>query len=213
MKKFLIALLMMAVVLVGVFADATSTGNASLIITTHINAIEPTFRLAAGTVYDDLGGAAGTLDNAYVITTDALLAGDVPVTFNVNQISRSKSVKTYTLSATATDLVLYKYQLPNGSWQNVSGEGGVAHPATEAEKKFEVDATTVNTFAEGDLDSAKATYGGDGSALTITYKGNAQPATEAAPVTVASFTCTWEQNEDAVTGDYQATVTLTIAST
>ena len=212
MKKFLIALLMMAVVFAGVFA-ATSTGNASLVITTHINAEEPTFRLATDQKYDDLGGDAGTLANAHVITTDALLTADQTVTFLVKQISKSKSFKTYTLSATATDLVLYRYQLPNGSWQNVSGEGGVAHPATDAEKKFVVDATTVNTFANGDLAETKATYGGSSSALTITYLGNAQPATEAAPVTVASFTCTWGDNADAVTGDYQATVTLTIAST
>lgn len=209
MKKFFIAILMMAVVLTGIFA-ATSTGDASLIITTHINAIEPTFRLATDQVYDDLGGDAGTLANAHVITTDALLTADQTVTFLVNQISRSKSVKTYTLSATATDLVLYKYKNAAGADVLVSD---TAHPATDAEKKFEVDATTVNTFANGDLASAKATYGGSSSALTITYKGNAQPATEAAPVTVASFTCTWGDNEDAVTGDYQATVTLTIAST
>lgn len=211
MKKFLIALLMMAVVLVGVFADATSTGDATLVITTKINGIEPTFRLAAGTVYDDLGGDAGTLANAYVITTDELLNANQTVTFNVNQISKSRSVKTYTLSATATDLVLYQYP-------NAAGTGVVAvtttapHPADEQYKKFTVNSTTVNTFANGSLAAAKATYGGDATAKTITYLGNAQPATTDAPVTVATFTCTWKKNEDAVSGDYQATVTLTIAS-
>ncbi len=210
MKKFLIALLMMAVVLVGVFADATSTGDASLIITTHINAIEPTFRLAAGTVYDDLGGAAGTLDNAYVITTDELLNANQTVTFNVNQISKSRSVKTYTLSATATDLVLYQY--PNAAGTGVVAVTTTAHPADEQYKKFTVNSKTVNTFADGSLAAAKATYGGDATAKTITYLGNAQPATTDAPVTVATFTCTWNKNEDAVSGDYQATVTLTIAS-
>ena len=209
MKKFLITLLMMAVVLVGVFA-ATSTGDATLIVTTKINALEPTFRLATDQVFDDLGGDAGTLSNAHVITADALLAGDESVTFFVKQISMSRSVKTYTLSATATDLVLYKYKNPSGGDVLVSA---TPHPATDAEKKFEVDATTVNTFANGDLADAKATYGGTTSSKTITYKGNAQQATEVAPVTVASFICTWGQNENAVTGDYQATITLTIAST
>lgn len=209
MKKFFIAILMMAVVLTGIFA-ATSTGDASLIITTHINAIEPTFRLATDQVFDDLGGDAGTLANAHVITTDELLTADQTVTFLVKQISRSKSVKTYTLSATATDLVLYKYKNAAGADVLVAN---TPHPADEADKKFVVDHTTVETFANGDLAAAKATYGGTASALTITYLGNAQPATEAAPVTVASFTCTWGDNADAVTGDYQATVTLTIAST
>lgn len=209
MKRILIALLMMAVVFCGVFA-ATSTGDASLIVTTKINATEPTFRLATDQVYDDLGGDAGTLANAHVITADALLVGDESVTFLVKQISMSRSVKTYTLSATATDLVLYQYKNPSGVDVLVSA---TPHPATDAEKKFVVDATTVNTFANGDLTSAKATYGGTTSAKTITYKGNAQQATEGAPVTVASFECTWGQNENAVTGDYQATITLTIAST
>ena len=209
MKKFLIALLMMAVVLVGVFA-ATSTGDATLVITTKINGIEPTFRLAAGSVYDDLGGDAGTLANAYVITTDDLLDANQTVTFNVNQISKSRSVKTYTLSATATDLVLYQY--PNAAGNGVVAVTTTAHPADEQYKKFTVGSTTVNTFASGDLAAAKATYGGNATAKTITYLGNAQPATADAPVTVATFTCTWNKNEDAVSGDYQATVTLTIAS-
>ena len=211
MKKFLACLLVFVFVVAGIFADAaTSTGNASLVVTTHINAIEPTFRLATDQVSDDLGGDGGTLANAHVITTDALLTADQTVTFLVNQISRSKSVKTYTLSATATDLVLYKYK--NAANEDVL-VSATPHPATDAEKKFVVDATTVNTFANGDLESAKATYGGTSTSLTITYKGNAQPATELAPVTVARFTCTWGDNDDAVTGDYQATVTLTITST
>ena len=210
MKKFVVFVLVALIALSCVFADATSTGNASLIITTHINAIEPTFRLATAQVSDDLGGEGGTLANAHVITTDVLLTADQTVTFLVNQISRSKSVKTYTLSATATDLVLYKYK--NASNEDVL-VSETPHPAAEADKKFIVDHTTVETFANGDLASAKATYGGSATALTITYLGNAQPATEAVPVTVARFTCTWGDNDDAVTGDYQATVTLTITST
>lgn len=208
MKKFLIAIMMMAVVLTGVFA-ATSTGDATLIVTTKISAIEPTFRLAAGSVYDDLGGDAGTLANAYVIDTDSLLDANQTVTFNVNQISKSRSVKTYTLSATASDLVLYQYKNASNVDTLVSD---TAHPADEQYKKFTVATGTVNTFANGGLDAAKATYGGDATAKTITYLGNAQSATEAAPVTVATFTCTWNKNADAVSGDYQATVTLTIAS-
>ena len=209
MKKFFIAILMMAVVLTGIFA-ATSTGDATLIVTTKINATEPTFRLATDQVFDDLGGDAGTLSNAHVITADALLTADQSVTFLVKQISMSRSVKTYTLTATATDLVLYQYKDANGHDVLVSA---TPHPATDAEKKFVVDHETVETFVNGDLASAKATYGGTASAKTITYLGNAQQATEAAPVTVASFTCTWGDNANAVTGDYQATITLTIAST
>ena len=207
MKRILIALLMMAAVFCGVFA-ATSTGDASLIVTTKINATEPTFRLATDQVYDDLGGNAGA--NAHVITADALLTANQSVTFLVKQISMSRSVKTYTLTAEATDLILYKYEDANGDEVLVSEH---VHPATDAEKKFVVDHETVETFANGDLATAKATYGGDATTKTITYKGNAQQATEVAPVTVASFICTWGANANAVTGDYQATITLTIAST
>ena len=218
MKK-LIAILTIAIVLVGaVFADATSTGASSLRITTTISPVEPTFKLATTQVHSDLAAAADASavnaitaaalagESSHVITTDALLDDEVEVTFSVVQLTASKSVKTYTLTATATDLVLYKYQNAAGAWVLVST---TAHPATDAEKTFEVDATTVNTFANGDLTSAQATYAGTTSSKTITYKGtDVEADTE-----VATFTCTWGQNENAVPGQYQGTVTLTITST
>ena len=221
MKK-LIAILTIAIVLVGaVFADATSTGASSIKITTSVSEIEPTFRLKAGEVTSDLAAAANAEavasitaaalagNTSYVIAQDELLSAAQTVTFYVQQISRSKSIKTYTFSAAATDLVLYKYKDTNGDDVLVSEH---VHPATEAEKKFTVGATTVNTFANGALAEAKATYGGTTSAKTVQYLGNAQPASAESPVNVVSFTCTWAANNDAVTGDYQATVTLTISA-
>ena len=206
MKK-VIAILTIAIVLVGAVFAATSTGNAVLKVQTTIEPVEPTFKLATDQVEDELGGDDGA--TAHVITTNDLLTAEQTVTFDVIQLIASKTVKMYTLTATATDLVLYQYQLPNGTWQNVSGEGGVAHPATDAEKKFTVNATTVNTFANGVLTTAQATYGGSASSKTITYKGT----DVAADTKVAYFTCTWDDNATAVPGRYEATITLTIAST
>ena len=217
MKK-IIAIMMIAVFAIGMVFAATSTGAASLRITTTISPVEPTFKLATTQIYSDLATAADDSavaaitaaalagESSHVITTDDLLADDVEVTFSVVQITASKSVKTYTLSAAATDLVLYKYQNPAGEWILTST---TAHPATDAEKKFVVDATTVATIANGELTSAQATYDGSASAKTITYKGT----DVAADTEVATFTCTWGQNENAVPGQYQGTVTLTISST
>ena len=220
MKK-LIAILTIAIVLVGAVFAATSEGASAIRVTTHVNAIEPTFRLKAGEITSDLAAAADQAavnaitaaalagNTSYVIDTDALLTASQTVTFYVQQISRSKSTKTYTFEATATDLVLYKYLDTNGDEVLVSEE---EHPATDAEKKFTVSSTTVNTFANGALPAAKATYSGTASAKTVEYLGNAQPASVESPVNVVSFTCTWGANNDAVTGDYQATVTLTISA-
>ena len=218
MKKFLACLLVFVFVVAGIFADATSTGAAALRITTCINATEPTFKLSTAQLESNLATAANSAavdaitatalagEDSHEITEDLLLSAAQTVDFVVTQVTASRSVKTYTLSATATDLVLYKYKNPAGEDVLVSA---TPHPATDAEKKFVVGATTVNTFANGDLEAAKATYGGTTSAKTITYKGTTVPAN----VDVATFTCTWGANADAVTGEYQATVTLTITST
>ena len=221
MKKLITILTIMIVLVGAVFAAST---DSSLIVTTKINSLEPTFKLSTaetGTATSEVAlGTAGTLSNAYAITTDYLLANDATVTFYVRQISMSRSVKTYTLTATATDLVLYQYP-------NQAGNGNIlvsttAHPADPEYKRFEVtgrDTSTgiavVKTFADGALETAKATYGGaaDGSSKTITYKGNAVGSASSTDIVVASFTCTWNDNINAVSGDYQATVTLTVEAT
>ena len=217
MKK-LIAILTIAIVLVGaVFATSS---NSSITVTTHIGNIEPSFKLSTTQVSTALGSNAA---GAHEITEDALLASNQTVEFIITQINRSKSVKTYTLTATAEDLVLYKYKNAAGSDVLVST---TAHPATDAEKKFSivggtsgtwtVDTFTSTTAGENPtpfIPTSKVTYGGSSSGLTVTYKGNALVASEEAPVTVAKFTCEWAANNDAVTGDYQATVTLTISTT
>ena len=219
MKK-LIAILTIAIVLVGAVFAADSTGSASLTVQTKINGGEPVFKLATDTVSVDLatGGATGT--TAHTITADALLSADQTVTFLVVQTNKSRSTKTYTLTATASDLVLYQYPDPTDPTQNILCST-TAHPAAESYKKFTIQGgTTVATLTGNDaqetpapyIPAAKATYAGNGSAsLSITYKGNAFGAANT-DSTVARFTCTWDDNEDAVAGDYQATVTLTISS-
>ncbi len=218
MKK-LIAILTIMIVLVGAVFAATPTGNAAILVTSSIEPVEPTFKMYTAQVSVELANqtaeqarTAALAGSAHVITANALLENNQAVVFTVQQLTNSRSVKTYTLSAAATDLVLYKYQDANGDDVLVSE---TPHPATDAEKKFTVDATTVNTFANGSLTSAQATYGGTAIEKTITYKGTFIDTTSdgKAPIDVASFTCTWGANPIAVTGDYRATVTLTISST
>ena len=217
MKK-LIAILTIAIVLVGaVFA----TDAASIRVTTSINAVEPIYQLKTAQITEDLAVAANQAaidaitaaalagNDSHVITTDALLTANQSVTFSVYQTNISNSVKTYTLSAVATDLLLYKYKNAQGEDVLVSA---TPHPETAEHPEnttFAVAAANA-VMNKGNLADAKATYEGNGTtALSITYKGNAQPA----DVVVATFTCTWGANADAVTGDYQGTVTLTISST
>ena len=218
MKK-LIAILAIAIVLVGaVFATDSA---ASIKVTTSVNPVEPTFKLTTEQVNQNLATVANQAaidaitaaalagNTAHEITADSLLVADQSVIFSVVQTNISKSVKTYTLSAVATDLLLYKYKNALGEDVLVSV---TPHPETAinaANTTFYVDEEDV-IMEEGNLAPAKATYAGDGTtSLSITYKGNAQPA----DVTVATFTCTWGSNEDAVTGEYQGTITLKISST
>ena len=221
MKKLITILTIMIVLVGAVFADpaATSTGNTSILVTTSISAVEPTFKLYSGAIeslladqtVDEAKAAAVAANHPVVIDTNSLLTEAQTVTFKVSQITNSRSIKAYTLAAEATDLVLYKYK--NAQNQDVLEET-TAHPAAAGKKKFEVQATTVNTFANGSLSTDDATYGGDGSAKTITYKGTSIDVTGQgkAPIDVATFTCTWNPNDQAVTGDYRATVTLKITS-
>lgn len=219
--KRIITILAIMVVLVGtVFADATSTGAASLKITTTITADEPTFKLSTTQVSSDLAAqtaqaaAAAALagDSAHNIENDALLSANQTVKFTVTQVAKSRSTTMYTFTAAATNLELYEYQNASGNWIQTAT---TAHPAADADKRFVVSAATVDTFAvptvneaPAGLTATQATYGGTASAKTITYLGSSV----AANTDVLEFTCTWQQNADAVPGHYRATVTLTVAT-
>ena len=211
MKKLIAILMVLAIVAGFAFADDASTGNAQLTVITTINPPEPTFKLSTTQVEDGLGGNAGA--TKHVITADALLTAPQEVTFTITQTKLSKSVKAYTFTATATDLLLVRYKDPNGN--TVNNVSPTEHPAAADAKKFPINGgnagvATVETFATADLTVDQATVtGADSASYVITYTG----VTVDEDTNVGTFTCQWAANADAVPGEYEATVILTVSST
>lgn len=209
MKKFLIALLMMAVILVGVFADPTvagseaKNGTATLQITTKVTEIFPTFALkttagadAASQVVPD----ALPLNPVQAATDDNALIGDTgshTVSFAVYQTNKSKTSALYQFTAAATDLVL----ITKADGTHVHDVGDTVSEATE---KF-VCTTTTPSVAVG-TETGKFAPGT--SANIIHYHGSSVNAN----TTVATFDVLWTKGEEQLAGDYAANVTLTVAA-
>ncbi|MBR1583209.1 MAG: hypothetical protein IJ663_05650 [Spirochaetales bacterium] len=219
MKK-VFAIIAILVVLVGaVFADAPSTGTANLKVVTLIQVIEPIFKLT--TAASDSGVLVGTpatvatmetptttdgaANDAYhVIAANTLSStkGTTEVEFYVVQTNDCKTYKTYTFTASAEDLVMVKAYDHSGS---LVAYGGT--PTTDNHRVFAVDHTTVETFDDADTQFSALKDDSSSSAYRITYTGD-----EVASGTVASFTCTWTNDVDAVPGQYEANIRLTVTS-
>ena len=217
MKKILIALLMMAVVLAGVFAadgykapatKASSTGTAQINITTSIKEEWPKFQLATKTgvdanVTNDVNSTAGDHTDAVIIgdltdeTTDTRSVG-----FAINQISDSRTKDNYTLTVAATDLLLVKkaddtvvaFDAEHTADQKFSLATGSAAPAVTA-----ATGATVTNIAPT----------ASGAVLTTHYNGK---KVKTDLTELGTFTVTWNANSDAEAGDYEAHITLTVAA-
>lgn len=205
MKKFFIALLMMAVVLVGVFADPTvpgsgaSNGSATLKITTKVTETFPTFALKTtnGAGAQNVAIGAVTTPEAATVANALIGTGSHTVSFAVYQTNKSKTSALYQFTAAATDLVLIK-----------KADGTVVHAVgddvSEATEKFVCTTytpavavgTTAGKFAPGE------------SANIIHYHGSSVDA----DTTVATFDVLWTKGEDQLAGDYAANVTLTVTA-
>jgi len=232
MKKAITILAVLIVLVGAVFADVHA-GATAVKVTTSVSNVEPVFVIKVGDVTsavstvigkDETTGAetrtpvttanatsAALAGDAYHITTNDLLNGAKEVTFDVHQTNATKAILKYQFTAKATDLVLYKY--PDSTGTLVDNSGTTAHTAPAAAQRFLVNGGTdgevsVSTFADGSLGATQAKYAGTTSAKTVEYLGT----NVAANTKVTSFKCTWNQNADAVVGEYQGTVTLTIAT-
>lgn len=213
MKKFLIALLMMAVVIVGVFADAPAVNDvATLNITTEIKIQYPVYSLqatswvAGGTGDHAALGSAATVtpsdDDTVVIGDDVLTSTDTTVEFTIKQTTLSRIKGTYTLTVAATDLVI----------DQITKQDGTKEDASAAEKtanKFSVSAApTITKGASGTQPTNTTEDTASAGVIGITYNGKKV----AADTTIGKFQYTWTHDENAAAGDYKATVTLTITS-
>ena len=205
MKKILIALLMMAVVLVGVFANPTvdgseaSNGSATHNINTKVTEIFPTFALkttdgaaAKSVVVGAATQEAATTDNALIGAT-----GSHTVSFAVYQTNKSKTSALYQFTAAATDLVL----ITKADGTAVHNVGDTVAEATE---KF-VCTTTAPAVTVG-TETGKFAPGT--SANIIHYHGSSVNA----DTTVATFDVLWTKGQEQLAGDYAANVTLTVAA-
>ena len=218
MKKFLIAFLMMAVVLTGVFAadgykdpdtKAASTGTAQINITTSIKEEWPKFQLATTSGVDadatnDVDSTAGNHSDAVLtVTTLADVEGTASVGFAINQISDSRTKDNYTLTVTATDLLLVKHADGTALAFDAAHTSDQKFPLATGSATPGVTAVTGATVTNIDPTAS-------GNALTTAYNGKKVKTNSA--IELGTFTVTWTSNLDAEAGNYEAHIILTVAS-
>lgn len=223
MKKFLIALLMMAVVLVGVFADpgldgyadakTSSNGTAQINITTTIKEEWPKFQLATTSgVNANVVNAVNSTANDFTaaVLTDALNTAltetadsTVTVGFAINQVSDSRTKDNYVLTVTATDLVLVT---------PVVGQAIAFDNANRtADQKFTVVSGTPDVTATQNLTNIGPTT--SANALTTHYNGKKITANLTDKVVeLGTFDVEWNTNLNAEAGAYEAHIILTVTS-
>ena len=203
------------IVLVGaVFADPVSQGTAQVEITASITEELPTFRLSVvdgtnytvGTRETSINGADPETKGAVTIAADALddASKDVTVSFKIQQVADALTYKTFYFSVAATDLTLQTDANVNSTalaaltaaQKTLSiqgGESGVLNPTI-----------TMLTIANTDAPA---------SGTGLKYKGiRVAKAANSEALDVATFTCTWDGNAQAVPGTYKGTVTLTVSA-
>ena len=215
MKKFLVALLMMAVVLTGVFAvdgykapdtKAASTGTAQINITTSIKEEWPKFQLAvksgdAAVVTNDVNATANDF-TASALTKDLTSDASATVVFAINQVSDSRTKDNYTLTVTATDLLLVKK----------ADNTAVAFTAEHtADQKFVLTTGHATPRIDGvTITNVTGATPASGNVLSTAYNGKKVKVADA--LELGTFSVTWNQNENAEAGDYEAHIILAVAS-
>lgn len=208
MKKLIAILAVMFVIVGAVFAEqnaATSTGNAEVKVVTTVSIVEPTFKLTTASASTNLGNtrAVGEID-VHTIDVNTLIGqGTTSVDFSVVQIADCKSYKTYTFSATAEELVMTKEYDKDGELVAYTGTA-----TTTNHRAFALAHATVS-FEDGDNDAkALKTNASTAAEYQIKYTGDKV----AANTKIAGFTVTWTNDAEAVPGQYEAYITLTVAS-
>lgn len=218
MKKFLIALLMMAVVLVGVFAtdgykaptyDATaSEGTAQINITTTIKEEFPKFQLAVKTgaevKTDDVDDTDDNYTESVLTATDLadVASATRSVIFAINQISDSRTKENYTLTVAATDLFLVT---------KADGTTTINFDTTQTDdQKFTVVAAAPAVSAVTGNTVTNIAPTASGAVLTTHYNGKKVKTNSA--IELGTFTVAWNTNTDAEAGGYEAHITLTVAA-
>ena len=206
MKKFLACLLVFVFVVAGIFATGptvdgseASNGSATLLITTKVNEIFPTFALKTTSGAGAQNVTIGAVGTPEAATAENALIGDGThtVAFAVYQTNKSKTSALYQFTAAATDLVLI-----------TKADGTAVHTVgddvDEATEKF-VCTTYTPAVAVG---TTAGKFAPGTAANIIHYHGSSVDA----DTTVATFNVVWTQGQDQLAGDYAANVTLTVTA-
>ena len=219
MKKLITILAIMIVLVGAVFASdpgykptdtpastkSTGDGDAVINVTATIGSEWPKFQLATKTGAAVVPSAVGgdedaALSSANVSALTEADSGSVTVTFGINQISDSRTTDNYTLTVTATNLVLVQ---PLGgeaiAWNTAVATEDVTErfvtttPAPQISKKS-VDNITMNDSVAG--------------TLKLDYNGKKIKAGTASALELATFDVSWTKNSSAQAGDYKSVITL-----
>ena len=163
---------------------------------------------AAVPIYDD----TDDLIEALLSTTP----GTASLAFNLNQISKSRCNTAYTLTVTASDLVLVKSEtgakvaINRSIYEAIDANGAAVNSVTDDEK-FTKASVTVAAAEIANPDTGRVVPSAANNVLTATYNG-AMVNANAGELTLGTATVSWTTNSDAKAGDYQARVLLTVAT-
>ncbi|MCQ2411554.1 MAG: hypothetical protein MJ057_01225 [Sphaerochaetaceae bacterium] len=218
MKKVITILAIMMILVSAVFAEvaADAHGAANININVNIGDEFPRFQLATKTgttaiVSDNVAANAGTPAEATLTDANKALltqsGKQIEVVFSINQIKNARCFDAYTLTVTATDLVLVK-----STDESVKRDLATALTAATDKQKFTVVSGTAThtSSAVADIDYT----GTDEDAILIDYQGVLVAAedVDSKRVEIGTASVKWNSNIDAMSGDYKATVTLTVSA-
>ena len=219
MKKLITILAIMIVLVSAVFAtEDPNEGNTSLKVVTLVTVIEPTFKLqttkaVSGVLGSAVPGVMGTVtspdnnttDAYHVINTNTLTSKtetETSVDFEIIQTRTCKSYMYYTFTVAATDLQLKK----------VYDNSGALVDFTPAQTGYANNQKFVCTTTAPDPERGTSDANIEDQTIAAGYKIKYNGVQVDEETQIATFTCTWTNNPEGMPGQYEATVTLTVAA-
>jgi len=232
MKKLITILTIMIVLVGAVFAvdpyegtKTISNGTAAIDITASVKELFPVYQLAVKT-----GAAAATSRNVGNGAEEILIdEGDVPVAnkaamttdlvnqltagntaavvFNVKQISQSRCEVDYEMVVTATKLVRVQWKDAAGDTQQRTFEEAL--DAATGEETFTQTIAIAHDFTYADSTTIGTLQTEPTDKIVAKYTGKTITATDSV---IGTATVTWNGNQVAKPGEYEARVLLTVTA-
>ncbi len=218
MKKLITILTIMIVLVCSVFADPAplaQNDSAQIDVTAVITLKKPVFALKAasfgtnGAGTNAVIGVSDTMEHGSVTAEDIRIGDDVlsdydaTVNFQIVQTALSRAQGTYTLTVAASNLVITKIKLADGT------ESTDAEKLDAANNKFVVSAApTIQKGTSGTAPTNTTMDNTTAGELAITYDGKKVDAN----TILGNFSYTWTHDANCAAGTYEADVTLTITS-